>query len=91
MEESTDSYSEYFADTLICKDCKFSSKRLGVWMCSRPTGLLNLATGKEDKVYRGCSIERMHDSFLGRIQCGPTGRFYEASKWKKVKLFFNKQ
>ena len=91
MESFTEICIEDYKDTLICKDCKFSSKLLGVWMCSRPTGLLNLATGKEDKVYRGCSIERMHDSFLGRIQCGPTGRFYEASKWKKVKLFFKEQ
>jgi len=73
----------------ICKDCKYSSKVLSVLMCSRPTGLLDLTTGEEKVHYKSCSIERMHDLFLNKIQCGEVGRFYEDSKWKKVKLFFS--
>jgi len=73
----------------ICKDCKYSSKVLGVLVCSRPTGLLDLTTGKEDLLYRYCGVERLHDSSFGKLQCGAVGRFYKDGKWKKVKLFFS--
>jgi len=76
-------------NTPICKDCKYSSKLLGVLLCSRPTGRLDVTTGKERTLYKSCTIERMHDSGLSGIQCGAVGRFYEDSKWKKVKLFFS--
>ena len=83
--------NESFTDSLICKDCKYSSKLLGTLMCSRPTGRLDVTTGKEHTLYKSCRIERMYDSDLRGLQCGPTGRFYQDSQWKKVKLFFNKQ
>jgi hypothetical protein len=83
-----------FVNTPICKDCKFSTVSFGSLRfikCNRPTGLIDVTTGKPETLTDYCSIERMHDSYLNNKRCGPTGRFYEASQWKKVKLFFNKQ
>jgi len=80
-------------NTAICKDCKFSSVAFSssVIRCNRPTGLVDLTTGEPEVQDDYCSIERRHDSFMGLKRCGPAGRFYEHSQWKKIKLFFNKQ
>jgi hypothetical protein len=95
MEDSTDGYSEYFVDTLICKDCKFNSSSFTLFTseylrCNRTTGKIDFVTGKPETLTDYCSIERLHDSYLNKKRCGPSGRFYEASQWKKIKLFFNK-
>lgn len=90
MEESTAD----FKNTLICKDCKFSTASLGSLRfikCNRPTGKIDVTTGEPEVQDDYCSVERMHDSYLGNSRCGPAGRFYEHSQWKKIKLFFNKQ
>lgn len=80
----------------ICNNCKYKSTVFGLAMCSRPTGKTDVITGKPATLYRGCSVERLHDDLLGITYCGPTGRFFvqNISWWynvkQKVKQLVNK-
>ena len=75
----------------FCVDCTHRSRLLGSDMCNRPSGGLDLTTGKPGALYKLCTLERMWDSDLSGLQCSPIGRFFQqnTSIWYRIKKWLS--
>lgn len=80
----------------FCIDCKYQSNILGLikgqsW-CLRPSGNIDLTTGKVYTIISTTSYERYFETSTEKGNCGKSGIFFTpiTSLWFRIKRYLSK-